>query len=149
MTVALTARKVNLDRFLEERMPVLVEFAKALGSQEPHRILNEPHLFLPGISDWLTHQVISADDRPWLLTRLGYLVGELLTTRYSGAWFLNEIEGSRYFGKYVVGQFASLANARLQVDPFEVASDAISMPSQSLSDLVAEVCHALETAPAC
>ena len=149
MTVDLSSRKANFERFLEERMPVLVEFATVLGSQEPHRILNEPHLFLPGISDWLAHQIISADDRTWLLTRLGYLIGELLITGYGGAWFLNEIEGSRYFGRYVVGQFVSLANARLQVDPFEVASDAISIPSQSLSALMTEVCHDLETAPAC
>jgi hypothetical protein len=146
MNPSLVARASAFPRFLEERMPILVEFAEALGGAEPHRILNEPGLFLPGISEWLAHQTISPDDRSWLVTRLGYFVGELFVTKFSGAWLLNEIEGSKYFGRYVVGQFASLSNKNAQFDPFEVAMQAISNQTIPLEGLCSEVSNALQAA---
>ncbi len=144
MTSDFASRKANFSQFLEERMPVLVQFATALGAQEPYCILDEPHLFLPGISEWLSHHEIAPEESTWLLTRLGYLVGELLVMKYSGAWLFNEMEGSRYYGRYVVGQFAALDNGAVQVDPFEVAAKAISDKTVSLGDLFSEVCSALE-----
>ncbi|GAA5172981.1 hypothetical protein [Viridibacterium curvum] len=146
MNPTLEARAANFPRFLEERMPVLVEFAEALGGAEPHRILKEPNLFLPGISEWLTHQAIAPEDRPWLVTRLGYFVGELFVTQFSGAWLLNETSGSRYFGRYVVGQFAAFSNQNAQFDPFDVAMEAISNQSVSLESLCSEVSNALRAA---
>ena len=146
MQSPLATRKANFAHFLDERMPVLVEFAKSLGFQDPHRIVTEPHLFLPEISDWLAHQDITPEDRTWLTTRLGYLVGELLISRFGGLWFINEIESSKYFGRYVVGQFASASNKNAQVDPFEVAVAAVNNPSSSLVSLFSEVCGALNSA---
>ena len=136
----------KFEQFLVERMPVLVEFARALSFPEPHRILNEPHLFSHGISDWLSQQAVGPDDRVWLVTRLGYFVGEYLNMRYSGAWFVNESPNSRYFGRYVVGQFYKIANQSALADPFEVAMVAVEPNAPSLEELLAEVCRALEVA---
>jgi hypothetical protein len=144
MTSVETQQK--FEQFLAERMPVLVQFAQALGSPEPHRILNEPHLFSRGISDWLSNQVVGSSDRVWLVTRLGYFVGEYLVMRYGGAWFVNEAPTSRYFGRYVVGHFGRLANSNALADPFEVAMAAVEPNAQSLEELLAEVSHALEIA---
>lgn len=52
-SVDLAERKARFDSFLEERMPALVDFVRALGFQEPHRVLNEPHLFIAGVESWI------------------------------------------------------------------------------------------------
>jgi hypothetical protein len=49
MDIDLHARRENLETFLEERFPVLVEFVSLVGFREPHRVLNEPQLFLPAV----------------------------------------------------------------------------------------------------
>jgi hypothetical protein len=146
MRASVTDAKAKFEDFLAERMPVLVEFAKTLGSSQAHRILHEPHLFLRGISDWLEHQEVWPEDRVWVITRLGYFVGEYLVMKYGGLWLVEDRESSRYFGRYVVGRFARIANHNAVADPFEVATTAVSPEAPSLQILTAEVCHALETA---
>jgi hypothetical protein len=134
------ARKSQFPSFLAERMPVLVDFAERLGFAEPYRILNEPALFLPGLDAWLQRQEVSSDDRAWLLARLAYYVGEYLVVRYSGSWSVNDIEGSRYFGRYVVGNFAKVSNRHAQVDPYEIGMDALkTSPPTSLAIILNHV----------
>jgi hypothetical protein len=145
MDIDLDARRENIETFLEERFPVLVEFVRLVGFREPHRVLNEPQLFLPVISDWLTDQKVEPEDTVWLSARLMYLVGELLVTRYGGCWRLNEQEGSRYYGRYVVGEFSRIRNSNAQVDPSEVAQAAISREA-NLSELMGSIYAALEAA---
>ena len=125
---------------------MLVNFAQSLGASEPHRILNEPHLFAQGVSDWLAHQEVREEDRAWLMARLGYFVGEYLVMRYGGAWFVNEVAGSKFYGRYVVGQFSDVQNPNALADPFEVAAAALEGSAGSLQSLLAEVSHALESA---
>lgn len=141
----LNAKRRGLEPFLAERMPVLVDFAESLGASEPHRILNEPHLFAQGISDWLAQQTVREEDRPWLMSRLGYFVGEYLVMRYRGAWFVNEVAGSKSYGRYVVGQFSGVPNTNALADPFEVAAAALEQDAGSLQSLLAEVSHALQS----
>ena len=134
------ARKSQFQSFLAERMPVLVDFAERLGFAEPYRILNEPERFLPGLDAWLQRQEVSSNDRAWLLARLAYYVGEYLVVRYSGSWSVNDIEGSRYFGRYVVGNFAKVSNRHAQVDPYEVVVDVLrTSPSTSLAVVLKQV----------
>jgi hypothetical protein len=136
----------QFEQFLAERMPVLVQFAEALGSPEPHRILNEPHLFAAGISDWLAHQTVGDEDRPWLLSRLGYFIGEYLVIRFGGLWFVCEAADSKFCGRYVVGQFTDVKNTKALADPFEVAVASLEPGAPALQELLAEVSHALQVA---
>lgn len=141
------ARKSQFPLFLAEREPVLVDFAERLGFAEPHRILNEPSLFLPGLDTWLQHQEVSSDDYMWLLARLAYFIGEYLVVRFSGSWFVNGIEGSRYFGRYVVGNFAKVSNRYAQVDPYEIGADVLkTRPPTSLEAILNQVVGELEAA---
>jgi hypothetical protein len=133
-------RLAGMDAFLAERMPVLSDFAQRLELRDPAMIVADPERFLPSIDAYMRDQVITAEDRVWILTRLGYLVGELLVQRLSGSWFLNEIPDSRFFLRYVVGRFADVPNPAAMVDPFHVADVYLSQePGRSLSTIVKQV----------
>jgi hypothetical protein len=134
----LADRKARFDGFLEERMPVLVDFVRALGFQEPHRVLNEPHLFIAGVGRWVEAQQVGVEDRAWLATRIGYLIGEYLVTQLGGHWLLCERTDSRYFGRYVVGGFVRARNPEAIVDPME-AGMAVVADNEKLASLVEEI----------
>lgn len=51
-------------------MPVLVDFLRALGFQEPHRVLDEPHLLIAGRGSWGEAQPVGVEDRAWLATKM-------------------------------------------------------------------------------
>jgi hypothetical protein len=118
-------RRAAFDGFLAERMPALADFMSRLELPEPPLVLVEAERYLPQLDRWLRdQQVPDAPDDPsrlWLLTRLGYYVGEYLVQRHVGHWFLNETPDTRFFGKYVVGSFYRAHNPNAMVDAFGVA----------------------------
>ena len=131
-------RRAGLDLFLQERMPVLAEFAEALQLSDPAQITEDPDACLPSVSAFIRDRTIEDDDQNWILTRVGYLVGDVLVQRLGGAWFLNDVPDTRYFARYVVGRFSRAPRAT--VEPFEVAIALLSMPlGRDLVELVAEV----------
>jgi hypothetical protein len=133
-------RRAGMDAFLAERMPVLRDFAQRLELRDSPMIVADPERFLPSIDAYMKDQVVVPEDRVWILTRVGYLIGEILVQRLSGSWFLNEIPDSRYFLRYVVGRFAGAPNSAAMVDPFQVADVYLSQPAgRSLSAIVKEV----------
>jgi hypothetical protein len=136
--VDLADRKAKFDGFLEERMPVLVDFVRALGFQEPHRVLNEPHLFIAGVGSWVEAQQVGVEDRAWLASRIGYLIGEYLVTQLGGHWLLCERADSKYFGHYVVGGFLRARNPEAVADPME-AGMAVVDGTEKLASLVEEI----------
>lgn len=140
-------RKAVFEEFLSQRMPVLYDLAERLGFPSPELILTEPQALLQSISEWLSVQDIAEADRTWITSRIGYYVGELLATSYSGAWHVCEASSSRYWSHYVVGQFAAFSNPNAIVDPFEIASDCIAQPrGRTLEKLILEVVTALRDA---
>jgi hypothetical protein len=85
--------------------------------------MSDPWRFLPGVAEFIRNQVIAdEEDRIWIVTRLGYLIGELLIQKLGGQWFLNEIPDSRYFLEYVVGRFSRARNPNAMVVPFGIAN---------------------------
>ena len=139
-------RREKREQFLNERMPVLVEFCKALDFPEPHRVLTTPSIFLSGVNQWVAQQNLEntcQEDRVWLITRLGYFIGECLVEEFGGYWFLDENPDSRWYTSYVVGKFPRCPNAR--VDPFRVAMEAVERPTgQTLDLLVRELTGEIE-----
>jgi hypothetical protein len=135
------ARKDRFPRFLADRVPALVELAEGLELTEPARIVEAPERYVGAVSAFMRDQDLSeAKDRDWALIRLGYFVGEYLAKRLSGKWFFNEITGSRFFGRYVVGQFSRATNALAMIDPYGIASDYLSLPpGRDLERLLNEV----------
>ena len=134
----LADRKARFESFLVERMPVLVDFARALGFPEPHRILNEPHLFIAGVGSWVEAQQIGAEDRAWLASRIGYLIGEYLITQLGGYWLVCERADSKYFGRYVVGGFPRAHNPEAVADPM-AAGMAVVAGTEKLASLVEDI----------
>ena len=133
-------RRVGMNAFLAERMPVLSDFAHRLELRDPPLIVADPERFLPSIDAYMKNQVVTPEDRIWILTRLGYLIGEVLIQRLSGSWFLNEIPDSLYFLRYVVGSFSGASNPAAMVDPFHIADVYLSQPpGRSLAAVVKQV----------
>jgi hypothetical protein len=135
-----SCRRAGFDRFLEERMPVLKDFMDRLELPNPAMVLVEAERYLAPLDQWIKDQVVSPDDRIWILTRLGYFIGEFLVQRLGGHWFLNDIPDSRFFGRYVVGRFHRITNSNAMVDPFQVAEAFLhELPGRSLSHILAQV----------
>jgi hypothetical protein len=140
-------RRANFNGFFEERVPVLAEFLGLLQLPEPRAVMSDAWRFLPAVDQWVAVQVIAPENRIWLMTRLAYLLGELLCQRYGGSWFLNEVVDSRFFLRYVVGRFSSVPNPLAMVDPFEPINELLAgPPGRSLSRLVSEIQGELENA---
>jgi hypothetical protein len=134
---AVDRRKQEFDHFLNERMPVLTDFMKRLGLPNAPLVLVEAKKFVPALDQWMRSQAVASEDRTWILTRLGYFIGEYLVQRHRGCWFVNEIPDSRFFARYVVGNFANVAKPNAMVDPFAVADAYLSVPpGRSLTSML-------------
>lgn len=75
MSLDIEKQKERFNSFREERLPVLHDFSKGLGFQDPHEILINPEKFLQPISSWLSDQEISAESKNWITVRIGYFLG--------------------------------------------------------------------------
>ena len=134
----LNKRRSGLAQFIAEKGPVLEDFADRLGI--PPETGRDTSRALAPIEEFMRKQVVSPESRSWILTRLGYLIGDVLAQKFSGFWFLNELPDSRYFLRYVVGRFAALGGSNAMVDPFEVADAYLSEPpGRDLFQYLAEV----------
>lgn len=136
----LERRRARLEPFLAARMPTLADFAEALGLESPPLIVAEPTRYLPAVDAFMRDQVVELADREWILTRLGFFIGEVLVQRLGGCWLLNEQPDTRFFLRYVVGSFPRARHPSAMVDPFHVADTYLATgPGRSLTQLLAEV----------
>jgi len=143
----LSRRREGFEAFLAERMPVLADFMQSLELPDPALVLVDATAFLAPLENWMKAQVVQTEDRVWILTRLGYFIGEYLIQRRGGCWFLNELPDSKYFGRYVVGRFAHARNSSAMVDPFVVANAYLAdRPNVTLSGVLDEVEEEIERA---
>ena len=112
-----------------------------MGIQPAHQVLKQAAQYVPYLSRALEQMAVNGEqDRIWLLMRLGYFIGEYFVQQYGGCWYLNELAGSRYFGRYVVGRFSRLGDAAAMIDPFLVAQVYVDTPvPRQLEKLLAEV----------
>lgn len=136
----LARRRAEFDQWLAERMPVLRDFAAALELPDPPLIITDPERYLPPVEAWLREQVIGPDDWSWAVSRIGYFAGEVLVQRFSGCWLVCDAPSSRYFGRYVVGQFRRVPNPAAIADPIEIAAVCLSQPpGRSLAGILESV----------
>jgi hypothetical protein len=143
----LQRRRAEFGVFFAEMMPTLKDFLSQLGARESAYVVRDADRFLLIIEQWGSEISANSENRIFLITRLGYYIGELLVQRWSGCWFVNDIPDSRYFGRYVVGRFARLKNLGAMIDPFFVADSYVSMPpKRSLVGIVSEVEEELKNA---
>jgi hypothetical protein len=144
----LEKRKAGFDQFYQELMPLLVDFAGKLGINPAHEVLKHADQFAPYFDQALESMVVANEqDRTWLLTRMGYFIGEYFVQKYGGCWYVSDIQGSRYFGRYVVGRFCRLNNPIPLLDPFLIAQAYVDAPVprhlvKSLAEVEAELAQA-------
>lgn len=102
-------------------MPLLADFADALGLPSPPMIVDDPQRYVPAIDGYLAGQLIAPDDRVWLGARLGHFIAAVLIQRFGGAWLLDDDLGSPTVGRYVVGQFAPPVAPARRIDAVAAA----------------------------
>lgn len=128
-TLLLEKRKAGFQQFYQELMPVLVDFAEKLGISPAHEILRRADQFVQYLDKALESMAVADEqDKAWLLPRMGYFIGEYFVQKYGGCWYVNDIRGSRYFGRYVVGRFSRLNSPAAMLDPFLIAQDYVDTP---------------------
>ena len=134
-------RKAAFQGFYAELMPALVDFIGRIGINPAHHVLNQAKQYAAYVEQALQDMSVTNDeDRTWLLTRVGYYVGEYFAQKFGGAWYVNDIEGSRYFGRYVVGKFEKTGNLAAMIDPFEIAQAYVdNAVPRKLTTLLSEV----------
>ncbi len=118
----LKKRNDGFDDFYDSMLSGLVEFVDVLGISPPHEVLKHAVQFVPLVAQ-ATHQmpVESGDHKVWFVTRMTYFVGEVFVQKFGGCWFVNDAPESRYFARYVVGQFKRDAKSSAMIDPYEIA----------------------------
>lgn len=125
----LDRRAAGFAAFRSERLPVLHKFCESLGFDQPHEVLVEPKKFLALLDRGFQHAVISEEHRVWLVTRIGYYIGEYLISLFYGCWLLDDDRLSSSFAKYVVGDFSIEGVKAKVVDPFEIAQRYATTPA--------------------
>jgi len=119
-------------------------FPKFLSDVNPgiHRLMKqvidhpEPYLydlekFLPVLEDWLRDLDLSSVPRsswPWLELHIGYVYGTLLACLFDPTWQVCQDPDSKFFGRFVLGQFKHGVKKGLIVDPFEAVAECLETP---------------------
>lgn len=100
---------------------MLHQFVEAIGGENACEVLSAPAKFLPLLEQSFNHRVVEDHNRVWLITGMGYFIGEYLLTAYDGCWQVDEDPRSTAFARYVVGDFSFPPRPGLSVDPFDIA----------------------------
>jgi hypothetical protein len=120
--ILLEKRRAAFNQFYHELMPALVDFVGKMGINPAHEVLKKAEQYVPYLDRALQTMVVANErDRSWLLARMGYFIGEYFVQKYGDCWYVNEIQGSRYFARYVVGKFSRLNNPIPMLDPLSIA----------------------------
>lgn len=92
-------RNVAFEEFFSLLIPTLVDFIEKIGIKPSHFVLKQAVAYTPHVDEALMNMaVVSPDDRNWLITRMGYFIGEYFAQKYGGCWYVNSIENSRLEG---------------------------------------------------
>lgn len=99
-------RKAELNKFVSEGFSVIADFAKRLGVNDAHVLLIDvdrlKQFIFTTVHEFMKSQRVEPKDRVWIITRIGYLLGEFFKEKYSGHWTVNENKNSKQYGHYVV-----------------------------------------------
>ncbi len=125
----LERRRDEFDAFYNELMPCLVDFVGKMGIQPSHMVLKQAATYAPLLEVALQNMLVAdSEDRDWLAARMGYFIGEYFVQKFDGCWIVNDIPGSRYFARYVVGRFQGANSLQMMLDPFEMAIEYVDTP---------------------
>jgi len=80
-----------------------------------------------------------------ILVKVGYYIGDYFAQKYGGHWFVNDIQESRFFARYVVGKFIAPVRENAMIDTFDAAQAyADTAPPRVLDDKRKEIESELE-----
>ena len=127
-TELLAQRLAGFAVFKAERLPVLHQFVEAIGGENAYEVLNTPAKFMPLLERSFNSLVVEDHNRVWLITRIGYFIGEYLLAAYDGCWQVDQDPRSTAYARYVVGDFSCAPLPGLSVDPFAIAQRYVDGP---------------------
>ena len=145
----LQQRQDQLPAFAKEGANLLLELAQASELDAPERVLTQADqaaLLLQTVDAQLTDAYLEAEDRDWLIPRLGYAIGQYFLLDYEAQWSVNTQRDSPQYGHYVVLVPSPSDPSKVYpVDPFEAAYEyAYQEPDRDLLSLLDEVVGLLE-----
>lgn len=116
-------RRVDqFDSFYNDVIGALVEFIGDMGISPAHEVLNNAPKFVSSLSDALSRAVVEGEeDRVWLISRVGYFVGEYFSQKFRGGWRVCPDVDSAMYARYVVCDFELDEWRGRMIDPFEVS----------------------------
>ncbi|MCH2044287.1 MAG: hypothetical protein MK212_09080 [Saprospiraceae bacterium] len=137
-------RKLELDNFVNESFAVNTDFASRLGLENPFEILMNfeslKDFMFTTVHNFMKHQKITSEDRVWMITRLGYLLGEYFKEKYAGYWTVNEAPDSPQYGHYVIHAKSPSGNAHYPINVFGAATELVEQEDErDLIQLVTEI----------
>jgi hypothetical protein len=133
-------RRKEFTQFVQEEFEVVGDFFERIGLPDPNSFTDDAEKFVSPLNEWLRDQMVTDDSRIWLLTCLGYFIGELFSQRYDGKWLLEEDASSPYFGNYVVGDFKKLPIKSSRISPFASANNLVNQsPGRSLMSTIEKI----------
>lgn len=129
LDASLDARREAFDDFYNELLAELVDFVGRIGISPAHEVLTHADKFVPLVNNALRDMSISdEDDRVWLLTRVGYFVGEYFSQKFGGCWLVCEKKDSKFYARYVIGEFGGWVGSDVFLDPFEISAVYVDSP---------------------
>ena len=126
-SIDLNKRRDLFDKFVLECNPVLIDFADLLELNNPENILTDPDAYFVVIDEYLTNQNIEDEDRSWLLVRLVYLFGVVLSKRMGADWALEDNTQSPHCGNFML-RVPTDAGLSVDVDLFGILQKYIDEP---------------------
>jgi len=133
-------RRSELEDFISEGRKALVNFLEFIGIPSPSLALVDAEPFMKYVSDWLSREDFAAlkqDDLRWLTTQIANVSAYYFITKHNGKWLVNDIKGSEFYARYVVGAFPGSKAMTAMVDPFSLSQNYMQTPPGR--DLVAIV----------
>lgn len=132
----LSSLRAELPEFAAQSQPVLKDF---FGRLDLLALFDASAASaLSPLDHWLRDQRIEEEDRVWLLTRIGYFIGEYIIQRFGGRWVLCEDSQRRSYARFVIGDISGAPG--YLIDAFEAASYLCSQPPpRRLAAIVTEI----------
>lgn len=122
-------RKAGFPRFLEDAGPSLDDFLIRVGLPSASTSGFDYRKCADALGEWLRNQNIPQDNRAWITSSMGYFLGAYFINQHQGRWLVDEIPNSRFYGRYVIGDFPRANHLSSMVDPIQMAADYVSAPA--------------------
>tara|TARA_B100000609_G_C17104852_1_gene376604 strand:+ start:363 stop:833 length:471 start_codon:yes stop_codon:yes gene_type:complete len=129
-------REAYFLEYMDFAFEMLLDFSSKLESVHPEHFIEHPLDYIVAVDDQFGGIINSDIDDNHLVPQIGFFLGSCLNADLDGQWLLNKDPNSKYFARYVVGNFKKVTLPNIVVDPMQAAFEFFSSPIESRSGLM-------------